>query len=280
MQAFYFQSGIADAPCAGAPDSGLLVQTPDGAAQVEFTVNEVNIRLGSTIYLQAQPAGDMTVSVVEGQARVEVQGVAVVAPAGTQVRIPLNNNRQASGPPVPEPYGDLSALPVRILDRAITVATPLTADQIARLAAPPAEATGEPPSQATGDIQLVSGLWRVAVRQRPANCLQHDFEVSLDDIVIETEDEGATLITTFSGPTYGGPYTRVWNRVEQNIYFISGDESQTAWDVTLRILSPEHFIIESVLLFQEAGLGIEGDEPECFRDFTDYALITPAAEGG
>jgi hypothetical protein len=270
MQAFYFQSGIADAPCAGAPDSGILVQTPEGAAQVEFTVNEVNIRLGSTIYLQAQPAGDMTISIVEGQARVEAQGVAVVAPAGTLVRIPLDNNRQASGPPLPEPYGDLSNLPVRILDRAITVATPLTADQITRLAAPPAETTDEPPSQAD-NIQLVSGLWRWATIQQPANCAPRDMVIELYDIVIESQDEGATLIMTFS--SNGTPrFTRTWTRVEQNTYFEQVNEGV---ELTLRLISPEHFILEGVIVI----LLDETDEPECLRDTNDLALITPAEEG-
>jgi len=43
MQAFYFNSGIGDAPCAEAPDSGILVQTPEGEAQIEFSVNNVQI---------------------------------------------------------------------------------------------------------------------------------------------------------------------------------------------------------------------------------------------
>ena len=30
MQAFYFRSGIGDAPCAEAPNSGILIQTPEG----------------------------------------------------------------------------------------------------------------------------------------------------------------------------------------------------------------------------------------------------------
>jgi len=136
MQAFYFNTGVGDAPCAEAPDSGILIQTPQGAGTVDLLANEVAITLGSTAYLQAQAGGDMIVTVVEGQATVTALGTTVVAPAGTRVRIPLDGNRAASGPPVgPEPYdaAGLAALPLVLLPDVITVAASLTEDEIAAL---------------------------------------------------------------------------------------------------------------------------------------------------
>ena len=44
MQAFYFQSGV-DAMCPAAPDSGMLIQTPEGVGEVTFLINEVDISL-------------------------------------------------------------------------------------------------------------------------------------------------------------------------------------------------------------------------------------------
>jgi hypothetical protein len=129
MQAFYFKSGIGDAPCAEAPDSGILVQTPEGVTQVEFTVNDVHIVLGSTAYLQAQPAGEMTTSVVEGEATVTAGGASVVVPEGSQVRVPLDANGRAAGAPSdPEPYdgAKMALLPIRILPRSITIADPIS----------------------------------------------------------------------------------------------------------------------------------------------------------
>jgi hypothetical protein len=128
MQAFYFRSGINDAPCVEAPDSGILIQTPEGAGHIELTVNEVNITLGSTVYLQAQASGDMIISVVEGQATVAAFRVPAQAPAGTRVRIPLDANGVAAGPPVgPEPYDGarMSVLPVQSMPLNVPVATPL-----------------------------------------------------------------------------------------------------------------------------------------------------------
>jgi uncharacterized protein YgiM (DUF1202 family) len=128
MQAFFFKSGIGDAPCAEAPDSGILVQTPEGVTQVEFTVNDVNIVLGSTAYLQAQPGSDMTTSVVEGEATVTSGGATIVVSEGSQVRVPLDANGQAAGAPSqPEPYdgAKMALLPIRILPRTITIAAPI-----------------------------------------------------------------------------------------------------------------------------------------------------------
>jgi hypothetical protein len=137
MQAFYFKSGIGDAPCEEAPDSGILIQTPEGAGQISLTVNEVDIQLGSTAYLQAQPSGEMAVNVVEHQATVSADGVTRFVPAGTRVRVPLDANLAASGPPSePEPYNnsDLGALPVLHMPRRVPVAPALTQAEIDALA--------------------------------------------------------------------------------------------------------------------------------------------------
>ena len=45
-QAFYFRSGIGDAPCMEAPESGILIQTPEGAGKINLLINAVNVELG------------------------------------------------------------------------------------------------------------------------------------------------------------------------------------------------------------------------------------------
>lgn len=144
MQAFYFTSGISDSRCSTAPDSGILVQTPAGAAQVNLLVNEVAVSLGSTVYFQADPGTSMTTSVVEGQATLTAFGTTIVVPAGGRSEIPLDANGAASGPPgAVEAYDParLAALPLPLLDIPVTIAPPLTADQIAALAASAAGAS-------------------------------------------------------------------------------------------------------------------------------------------
>ncbi len=145
MQAFYFKTGIGDTSCEGAPQDGILIQTPEGAGQISLRANDVDIQLGSTGYLQAQPGSQMTISVVEGEGHATADGKTVAIPAGSQVSIPIDDNLKASGAP-----GDVQAydpslvnpLPVQVLPQAITIAPPATADQIA--AANQTAATAEP----------------------------------------------------------------------------------------------------------------------------------------
>ncbi len=115
IQAFFFRSGIGDAPCEAAPDSGLLISTPDGIGQIEFVLNEVHFSVGSTIFLQAEPGAEMIVTVAAGEIIVTADGVSVTVMAGERVRIPLDDEGRPTGPPSdPEPADPdvLARLPV------------------------------------------------------------------------------------------------------------------------------------------------------------------------
>jgi hypothetical protein len=133
MQAFYFASGVDDAACPEAPNSGLLIQTPEGTAEVTFLINEVDIQLGSTVYFQADPGNDMTVSVVEGHVRANVNGMVSEAIAGTQLTVPIDEDGLADGSPsLPQSYSmdEMEVLPVQALDRPIVIADPLTEEEL------------------------------------------------------------------------------------------------------------------------------------------------------
>jgi hypothetical protein len=102
----------------------LLIQTPEGAGEVTFLMNEVNIQIGSTVYFEAAPGGEMIVSTLEGKARVKAHGVEQMAVAGTRVRVPMNKDLGPAGPPTPpESYNDeaLSKLPLGLMPRHIIV---------------------------------------------------------------------------------------------------------------------------------------------------------------
>jgi hypothetical protein len=125
VQSFYFRSGIGDAPCVEAPGSGILVQTSEGVSTVSVNINDVDITLGSTAYLQAQAGTDMAISVVEGMAEVSAQGVTRTVAAGNRSLVSLDENGlAASEPSPPQPYtgSSLLALPVYSLDRSIPIA--------------------------------------------------------------------------------------------------------------------------------------------------------------
>ncbi len=125
MQSFYFRSGLGDAPCIEAPDSGILVHTPQGFGEIQITVNEVNITLASTAFLQSKAQDALYVYLVEGHARVEAFGEEQVVFEGARVAVPIDEELRASGPPIePEPYTDegASALPVAVLEHVAAIA--------------------------------------------------------------------------------------------------------------------------------------------------------------
>jgi hypothetical protein len=166
MQAFYFQSGVDDAACPEAPNSGMLIQTPEGVGKVTFLINEVDIQLGSTVFFEAQPGDEMTVSVVEGSATVTTGGVSYHAVAGTQIGVPLDEEMKPAGPPSwPRAYemGTVAALPVQYLPRAVEIAPPLTPTQLVEYLESPESGVVTELTTETGDEPPVSaGGWENA----------------------------------------------------------------------------------------------------------------------
>ncbi|MCC6617345.1 MAG: hypothetical protein IT320_27980 [Anaerolineae bacterium] len=140
MQAFRIETGLRDSVCSNAPDSGMLIQTPEGIGQVRFTVNSVDVTLSSTAYIQAEAGESMAVNMLEGEAEVTAQGVTQTVSAGEQVSVPMDADLQASGPPAdPQPYNlpTLAVLPVTHLERTIEVApnaSPLTSGTVIEIA--------------------------------------------------------------------------------------------------------------------------------------------------
>lgn len=134
MQAFRLRTGIGDAPCEGAPQSGMVVQTPEGAGSVIFNINGVDVEMGSTVFFQANVNGGMTVSTLEGAANVATDQGSQPVLAGTWVRVALDEDLQPSrAPGWPRPYTCRSAiheaLPLSLLPRPVTITPAMENDQ-------------------------------------------------------------------------------------------------------------------------------------------------------
>lgn len=128
MQAFSLRTGVAGVGCSAAPQDGILVQTPAEDIKIELTVNDVNIQLGSTAYLQAQASSELTVSVIEGEGQVEALGQTVDVPAGSWVKIPMDDNLEPTGvipPATGYQTNTLDNLPISLLPRPVTIAPPI-----------------------------------------------------------------------------------------------------------------------------------------------------------
>ncbi|MEQ9027824.1 MAG: hypothetical protein RLP44_03850 [Aggregatilineales bacterium] len=94
MQAFYLQSGLGQPACNEVPESGLLVQTPDGAGQVTFSMNGMNVNLGSTAYFSVNGdsgSRNLRISPIEGAAGVRYHGQSYPIVAGTRFSIDLDD---------------------------------------------------------------------------------------------------------------------------------------------------------------------------------------------
>ena len=127
MQAFYFRSGINDAPCAEAPNSGLLIQTPEGVASVSIWMDEVVVQLDATAFIQAAPNGELTVTVLDGSAQVTAVDETRTAVAGTSIAVALNPELMAEAVPSdPVPFDPVAvqSLPIGLLDDPITIPDP------------------------------------------------------------------------------------------------------------------------------------------------------------
>jgi hypothetical protein len=153
MQAFYFQSGTDDSPCAAVPDSGILVETPDGVGTIRLRVNEALLDIGSTVYLQAQPGGTMKVSVLEGLVIVNADSQQVAVTAGTEVVVPLNNDLTVQGPPQPIEAYEAQQWGIVGTVAEVPVHPPLTETEIE-----------------TFDSQPISGLWAVNFERNTVTC--------------------------------------------------------------------------------------------------------------
>ncbi|MBZ0283026.1 MAG: hypothetical protein K8L97_19975 [Anaerolineae bacterium] len=239
MQAFYFKTGANDAPCEEAPDSGILIQTPEGAGQVELTMNGVDIQLGSTTYVQA--GEELTFNLIEGSSVVTAEGVSRTLQEGTRVRVPLEeqdgNLVAAAEPSEVEPYdaSELAALPLGLLERDITIAAPLTAEELAAL----------------GSVELyegdpVAGRWRyTAVDSITSEGCPPQLASALSNVsgyTTETEFElpggKLNLEELFQVSEMGLEGTPVFSEPQPGVYVmeITMEEGTFHWEV--RVVSP------------------------------------------
>ncbi len=238
MQAFSFSTGIGDRPCAEAPDSGILIQTPKGGQRVTFNVNGVTVDVGSTVYLQAQPSNALTVTVLQGAVKLTANGVSQGVPAGTVSRVKLDATGQASGTPTyPEPYDQstLLTLPVSVgLPDKIVIQPPLQKAKVE---------TAVETATAIADGLPLSGEWGAQVTVTRSDCPGPKPNYSLGDTGYWTfpftfSDDWQTLSydNDFSNVTF------VLHRTADNTYSTTMDNNYGNYTtVTVSFPTPTTF---------------------------------------
>jgi len=101
MQSFYFTGNVGIPQCGETPASGIVINTPEGVGTVEMQINQMTMRFGSTVLLEAIPQDALRVTTLEGTAEVEFLGEVQVARTGQQVAVPIDNNALPLAPPLP-----------------------------------------------------------------------------------------------------------------------------------------------------------------------------------
>lgn len=132
FQVFTLSTGFDDALCPGAPESGILLQTPNSITFTTLSINAVTLRLAATAFLQTQPDGTLVVSILDGQAEVDTGPTVRYIPAGARVSI------APDGPPAqaePYDYERMAALPLNSLPYRFVLAEPPDQEAIDTLTA-------------------------------------------------------------------------------------------------------------------------------------------------
>ena len=129
MQTFTFQASNEDQACS--QGSGILIQIPEDAGQAQFNINGVTSNVSGTAHINPPVDNEMVMQSLEGTVTVSGGEKFFFAMAGTQLRIPLNvDNMVAEMPATPQPYEDLSDLPVAGLPQDVTIPPPLSDTEI------------------------------------------------------------------------------------------------------------------------------------------------------
>ncbi|MGJ3240823.1 MAG: SH3 domain-containing protein [Anaerolineae bacterium] len=225
MQAFIFESGDQDAPCAEAPNSGMLIQTPEGVASVTLWLDEVVIQLDGTGVISAQANGDLTVGVIEGTAEVEANGGRSTAIAGQAVDVPLDGELAPSAEPgLPRPVNadEVQGLPTDLLDDPVEVpqtgVTPLLAT-------------------ASGGFQ-----WQFSYTTQPPYICSDGTEVQFESAGISPSVSAETDAIVISGLRY--------TQISQGVYSASyTDGSGNLFQDIVQIIASDRLVGERVIDF-------------------------------
>ena len=111
-----------NAPCAEAPASGLLLQSPDAKTRVTLTLNDQTIELAGTALMQSPDGAELFVAVLDGYALVD----GTYVPAGAQVM------GKDDAEPIPDTMIVLysTTLPLAQLPTRFSPPNPFTADSL------------------------------------------------------------------------------------------------------------------------------------------------------
>jgi hypothetical protein len=116
MQAFILTAGIGVSNCQEVPQQGILIQTPAGMGMMQFRINNIDIRLGSGMYVTTQNnngVSELNMYLLNGNAQISAKGQTRTMQAGQVSVATLNNEGMvefAPSEPIEYDFDDVDEL--------------------------------------------------------------------------------------------------------------------------------------------------------------------------
>lgn len=200
-------SGSGDAFCAGAPESGAMLQSPDTVTPVTLLINNIEVQISGTVFAQADDTSSVRLHVLDGQVIVSTGGQRQLIPVGSQLTVTTN-----AAPGIPESYDMtlVQPLPLTNLPYRFALPQPLTPAQIdAALAQFVAIPTPTPEPGEPGEHK---GCEYVVIRDTSLRAGPASFYEVLRDIPAGTELYNAPRLEVkdADGVAWWQLYTSAW----------------------------------------------------------------------
>jgi len=131
MQSFDLISATTDDTCSETPDSGVMIQSPDGQPNdLKLRVNNVVLTFNGTIFLKAQAGNSLQIDVLEGQASASVLESNATAQVGSRIEVSLDANLMPLSPPTTIEFDseELIGLPTRLFARQFVIGGAVTSE--------------------------------------------------------------------------------------------------------------------------------------------------------
>jgi hypothetical protein len=121
-------TGQDDAQCAGTPESGILLQSPNLTEAVEMTLNGLEMRLSGTVFVQAVPDSLMLLQQIEGNSLIRLGNERRWIVAGAEIALPLDTSLTVTSLANASPLtvDNLAGVPVNNLNYRVSIPKALT----------------------------------------------------------------------------------------------------------------------------------------------------------
>lgn len=287
MKAVVLKTGVGSTTCASAPDSALLLQSPEGS-QATLTINGASVTLGSTLYVTSVQNDEMEIATIEGSAVVSAFNTTRIIQPGAKIGMSLggSDGLQVAGPPSePEPFDSqaVARAPLGLLERQVqppppiapVTATSAPVNTVAPVCAPRSDWNFAYIVQA-GDtlsrIAQASGISLAELQQ--GNCIANPNQLQVGQVIRVPVVPATAIPPTKAAPTATATIAATPTPTDPNLRADStliqqGECTTIRWDVAN---------IKQVYFEGQPTVG-SSSQQVCPRADTTYTLLVVQPDG-